>query len=106
MGEDRRIDRKLNWNLARAALVVILVFLIIFSVIFALTMVVVVGVGHAAILVNPLSKSVSDPILGPTFAVKAPWVSAVDIYYATDSYEAVVPSFSSDQLEMQIEVLV
>jgi regulator of protease activity HflC (stomatin/prohibitin superfamily) len=69
-------------------------------------MVVVVGVGHAIVLVDPISKSISDPILGPTFAVKAPWVNSVDIYYATDSYEAVVPSFSSDQLEMQIEVLV
>jgi len=73
---------------------------------FPLMMLVKVDVGHAVILVDPLSKSIGDPMLGPAFAVKAPWVSAVDIYYATDSYETTVPCFSSDQLEMQIQVLV
>jgi len=95
-----------SWTLARTGLIVLLVVLLLFAVIFPLTMLVKVDVGHAVILVDPVSKSISDPILGPAFAVKAPWVSAVDIYYATDSYEATVPCFSSDQLEMQIEVLV
>jgi len=85
---------------------VLFVVLLLFAVLFPLMMLVKVDVGHAVILVDPVSKSVGDPILGPAFAVKAPWVSAVDIYYATDSYEATVPCFSSDQLEMQIEVLV
>lgn len=108
MGEDERERRYQGpvWNLRKTGLIMLAVILVIFSVIFALTMVVSVGVGHAIILVNPVSKSISDPILGPTYTVKAPWVSAVDIYYATDSYEATVPSFSSDQLEMQINVLV
>ena len=69
-------------------------------------MIVSVGVGHAVLLVDPIARSISEPILGPTFAIKAPWVSTVNVYYATDSYEATVPCFSSDQLEMQIEVLV
>lgn len=95
-----------SWTLARTGLIVLFVVLLIFAVIFPLTMLVKVDVGHAVILVDPLSKSISDPMLGPAFAVKAPWVSTVDIYYATDSYETTVPCFSSDQLEMQIEVLV
>lgn len=95
-----------SWTFARTGLIVLFVVLLIFAVIFPLMMLVKVDVGHAVILVDPVSKSISDPILGPAFAVKAPWVSAVDIYYATDSYEATVPCFSSDQLEMQIEVLV
>jgi len=73
---------------------------------FPLMMLVKVDVGHAVVLVDPVSKSIGDPILGPAFALKAPWVNAVDIYYATDSYEATVPCFSSDQLEMEIGVLV
>jgi len=98
-------DRFPVFGFARIGLVVLLIVLVVFAIIFALTMVVIVGVGHAVVLVDPIAKSTSAPILGPTYAVKAPWVSAVDIYYATDSYEATIPCFSSDQLEMQIGVL-
>jgi len=56
-------------------------------------------------LVDPLTKSTSDPIVGPTYVMKAPWVTAVDVYYATDSFEDTIACFSSDQLEMQIQVL-
>lgn len=99
-------DIEFSFSKWKMGLVILFVVLIIFAVMIPLTMVVNVGVGHAVILVDPVSKSISDPILGPTYAIKAPWVSAVNIYYATDSYEATVPCFSSDQLEMQIEVLV
>jgi regulator of protease activity HflC (stomatin/prohibitin superfamily) len=63
-------------------------------------------VGHAVLLVDPLTKSTSEPIVGPTYVVKAPWVTAVDVYYATDSFEDTIACFSSDQLEMQIQILV
>ena len=98
-------DRFPVFSAAKIGLIALLIVLVVFATIFALTMVVIVGVGHAVVLVDPIAKSTSAPILGPTYAVKAPWVSAVDIYYATDSYEATVPCFSSDQLEMQIGVL-
>ncbi len=88
------------------ALVGLLGFFLVFMVVFGLFLVIQVGVGHAVILVDPISGTTSEPILGPTYAVKAPWVGAVDLYYATDSFEATIPCFSSDQLEMQIEVLV
>ncbi|UCE96545.1 MAG: hypothetical protein JSV51_02800 [Candidatus Bathyarchaeota archaeon] len=87
------------------ALISILVLFLIFMVVFGLVMIINVGIGHAVILVDPITRSTSDPILGPTYAIKAPWVTAVDIYYATDTFEDVIPSFSSDQLEMDIEVL-
>ncbi len=90
----------------KIGLIALLIILIVFAIVFALTMVVGVGVGHAVVLVDPIAKSTSAPILGPTYTVKAPWVSAVDVYYATESYEATVPCFSSDQLEMQIQVLI
>ena len=95
-----------TFRVAKIGLIVLAIILVVFFIIFALTMVVSVGVGHAVVLVDPIAKSTSDPILGPTYALKAPWVSAVDVYYATDSYEATVPCFSSDQLEMQIGVLI
>ena len=65
-----------------------------------------VGVGHAALLVDPIAQTISDPIFGPSYIVKAPWVGAVDIYYATDTFEDVIPCFSSDQLEIQMQVLI
>jgi regulator of protease activity HflC (stomatin/prohibitin superfamily) len=105
-GEKKSYHRGSALSLGRTALIMVAVILIIFSVIFATTMIVAVGVGHAVILVDPVSNSISNAILGPTYALKAPWVSAVDVYFATDSYSATVPSFSSDQLEMQIDVFV
>lgn len=83
-----------------------LVIVLVLSILLGLAMLISVGVGHAAILVDPLTKSTSDAILGPTYVLKAPWVTAVDVYYATDSFEGTIPCFSSDQLEMQIQVLV
>jgi regulator of protease activity HflC (stomatin/prohibitin superfamily) len=96
----------LSLSKRKTALILLAIVLVIFAIIVPLTMVVSVGVGHAVVLVDPISKSISDPILGPTYAFKPPWVSAVDVYYATESYEATVPCFSSDQLEMEIGVLV
>lgn len=88
------------------ALVIGLIAILIFSVIFATSMIISVDVGHAVLLVDPLTGSTSDPILGPTYVVKAPWVRPIDVYYATDSYSDTIACFSSDQLEMQIQVLV
>lgn len=97
-----------GWGTSSKTLILVAVpiLLVILVIISALFMVISVGVGHAVILVDPLTRTTSEPILGPTYAVKAPWVTAIDVYYATDTFEDTIPSFSSDQLEMQIEVLV
>ncbi len=105
-------------NILRALPVLLIIFGIIFAVLFFFTMFVNVPVGHSVVLVDPLTKNVSDPILGPTWAVKAPWVTAVDIYYAVDSlgmwgtgedpfadYPG-VKSFSKDQLEMDLDIMI
>ncbi|UCE15255.1 MAG: hypothetical protein JSV12_05035 [Candidatus Bathyarchaeota archaeon] len=104
MGEDERLS--MGVSLKVIALISILVFFLIFMVVFGLTMVVGIGVGHAVVLVDPISRSTSGPTLGPAYLIKAPWVTAVNIYYATDTFEDIIPTFSSDQLEMQIEILV
>ncbi len=85
---------------------IILIFILIISIIFGFSMVISVGVGHATLLVDPLTKSTSEPTIGPAYMIKAPWVTAVDVYYATDTYEDTIACFSSDQLEMQIQILV
>lgn len=85
--------------------IAIIALIVIFLIIFGIFMVRQAAVGHAIILVDPLAKTTSDAILGPTYLFKAPWVNAIDIFYATDTFETTIPSFSSDQLEMQIDVL-
>jgi regulator of protease activity HflC (stomatin/prohibitin superfamily) len=99
--------REINWKASRkmTVLVFALILILIVSIIFGTTMIISVGVGHAVLLVDPLTRSTSDPIVGPTYVVKAPWVTAVDVYYATDSFEDTIACFSSDQLEMQIQIL-
>jgi regulator of protease activity HflC (stomatin/prohibitin superfamily) len=100
------------------ALVVILVLAAIFAAIFFLTMWVNVPVGNAVLMVDPLSGKISDPILGPTWTTKAPWVQPVQITVAVDTLGmwgdgtdrtadfATVKSFSRDQLEMEIDIMI
>jgi len=84
----------------------------------AFTMVFSVGVGEAGMVVDPLTGSISDPILGPTFGIKAPWTSLTKVTYARETLGmwgdatdelADYPSidcFSKDQLEMQVDILI
>jgi regulator of protease activity HflC (stomatin/prohibitin superfamily) len=82
------------------------------------TMIYQIGVGQAGMVVDPLTGSISDPVLGPTFGLKAPWTSLTTVEYAretlgmwgdaTDEF-ADYPSidcFSNDQLEMQVDIMI
>jgi regulator of protease activity HflC (stomatin/prohibitin superfamily) len=98
-------------------MIVVLVGLVLVTVFFALTMFVSVGVGHAAVLVDPWAGTVSEPRIGPTWIVKAPWVQSVDIIVATDTLGMwgdgtdptadlpTVKCFSRDQLEMAVDIM-
>jgi regulator of protease activity HflC (stomatin/prohibitin superfamily) len=98
-------------------MIILLVGLVLFTVLFALTMFASVGVGHAAVLVDPWAKTVSEPKIGPTWIVKAPWVQPVDILIATDTLGMwgdgkdptadlpTVKCFSRDQLEMAVDIM-
>jgi regulator of protease activity HflC (stomatin/prohibitin superfamily) len=99
------------------ALIIILVLAVFSTVIFFLTMWVNVPVGNAVLMVDPVAGTISDPILGPTWAMKAPWVNPVQIKVAVDTlgmwgngadptadFET-VKSFSKDQLEMEIDIM-
>jgi len=101
-----------------AALIIILVLVGIFAAVFFLTMWVNVPVGNAVVMVDPIAGRISDPIIGPTWAVKAPWVNAVQITVAVDTLGMwgdgtdrtadfpTVKSFSKDQLEMEIDIMI
>ena len=100
------------------ALIIILVFAAVFVAVFFLTMWVNVPVGNVVVLVDPIGGSISDPILGPTWVTKAPWVQPVQITVAVDTLGMwgdgsdrtadfpTVKSFSRDQLEMEIDILI
>ena len=94
------------------AVVVVVLGLAIFAMIFN------VGVGEAGMIVDPLFGSISDPIIGPTFGIKAPWTSLTTVTYARETLGmwgdatdelADYPSidcFSKDQLEMQVDIMI
>jgi regulator of protease activity HflC (stomatin/prohibitin superfamily) len=100
------------------ALIVVVVFVVVFAAIFLLTMWVNVPVGNAVVLVDPIGGTISEPTLGPTWVVKAPWVQPVQIGVAVDTLGMwgdgsdrtadfpTIKSFSRDQLEMQIDILI
>jgi len=110
-GKPRRLKRAFI-----GIMIILLIGLVLFTV-FALTMFASVGVGHAAVLVDPWAKTVSEPKIGPTWIVKAPWVQSVFIIVATDTLgmwgdgtdpSADLPTvmcFSKDQLEMAVDIM-
>ena len=111
-GEPKRLKRAFSW-----VMIILLIGIVLFTVLFALTMFVSAGVGHAAVLVDPWAKTISEPKIGPTWIVKAPWVQSVDIMVATDTLgmwgdgtdpKADLPTvycFSGDQLEMAVDIM-
>jgi len=99
------------------ALIIIVVLLAIFTAVFFLTMWVNVPVGNAVVLVDPIGGKISEPILGPTWVIKAPWIKPVQITVAVDTLGMwgdgtdrtadfpTTKSFSKDQLEMEIDIM-
>jgi regulator of protease activity HflC (stomatin/prohibitin superfamily) len=99
------------------ALVIIVVLVGLSTVVFFLTMWVNVPVGNAVVMVDPVGGKISGPVIGPTWATKAPWVNAVQIKVAVDTLGMwgdgtdrtadfpTVKSFSKDQLEMEIDIM-
>jgi regulator of protease activity HflC (stomatin/prohibitin superfamily) len=100
--------------IAFALIVVIIGFS---TIVFFLTMWVNVPVGNAVVMVDPVGGKIGEPVLGPTWATKAPWVNAVQISVAVDTLGMwgdgtdrtadfpTIKSFSKDQLEMEIDIM-
>jgi regulator of protease activity HflC (stomatin/prohibitin superfamily) len=99
------------------AITLIVIIIVSFSVVFFLTMWVNVPVGNVVVMVDPVGGQISEPIQGPTWATKAPWVTPVQISVAVDTLGMwgdgtdktadfpTVKSFSRDQLEMEIDIM-
>ncbi len=109
----------MGWRLSRLkkVAVAVVIALILLAIIIPLTMFRTVAVGYGAILVDPIGKTVSEPITGPAWFLKAPWVSDIYIYYALDSvgmwkegelqgeFPPLTP-ISKDGLRIEVDVLV
>jgi len=106
------IDKKLMRIIIIIAVAIAIIGLMVFTMIYS------VGVGEAGMVVDPLTGSISDPVLGPTFGLKAPWTSLTVVEYARETLGmwgdatdelADYPSidcFSNDQLEMQVDIMI
>jgi len=92
---------------ATRALVVVGIVVLILTAVFAALMFVQVQVGYALVLSDPWFRKDVSPVVGtgPTWYMKMPWEQPILIFYQTDTYEAVIPCFSKDQLEVKIQVL-
>lgn len=108
----------MNWkDILKVIFIIVVICATTFAVVFAFTMFTSVSVGHAKILVDPWAKTISEPIVGPTWIIKAPWIRAVDVMIATDTLGMwgngtdpyadfpTVKCFSRDQLEMEIDIM-
>ena len=106
------VDKKQMRIIAIIAVVAAIIVLMVFTMIYQ------VGVGRAGMVVDPLTGTISDPVLGPTFGLKAPWTTVITVEYARETLGmwgdatdelADYPSidcFSQDQLEMQVDIMI
>ena len=118
MENEDRYQFNPQFGLLGYALIIIVVLIAVFAAVFFLTMWVNVPVGSAVVMVDPLSGTISQPVIGPTFATKAPWVNAVQIKISVDTLKIwgdgtdrtadfpTVKSFSEDQLEMDVDMMI
>ena len=118
MENEDRYQFNPQFGLLGYAIIIIGVLIAVFAAVFFLTMWVNVPVGRAVVMVDPLAGTISQPVIGPTFATKAPWVNAVQIQISVDTLKIwgdgtdrtadfkTVDSFSEDQLEMGVDMMI
>jgi regulator of protease activity HflC (stomatin/prohibitin superfamily) len=86
---------------------IIVIVLLASTLVLSFTMFVMVEVGFILLVADPITRTVSEVVaIGPSWYFKLPWQTPVPIYYATDTYEDVISTFSRDQMEMRIQVLI
>jgi regulator of protease activity HflC (stomatin/prohibitin superfamily) len=114
MEEVSRLGRGLSM---KRIVMVVLIIVVLVAIVVPVTMLRTVDVGYVALLVDPLSRTVSEPIAGPAWFLKAPWVTDIRVYTAVDSVgmwkeDGLIGDFppitpiSSDGLRIEIDVLV
>jgi regulator of protease activity HflC (stomatin/prohibitin superfamily) len=106
--ERRRGDR--GPLLAAVALAVVAV-----AAVLAAASVYTVGLGEVAVVVDPITGSVSRPVLGPAISFKAPWayvvkdyagVEAVDMFYEPPRDYPAVEALTKDGVVTQVDITI
>ena len=97
--------------------VIIVIAAVIGAAFISLSIFRTVDVGYGVVHVDPIGRSISGPVIGPSWYLKAPWVNDVRIYYARDSVgmwreDGIMGDFppispiSQDGLRISVDVLV
>jgi len=95
----------------------VLIVVIIVAVLIPLLFLRTVDVGYGALVVDPLSGTVSQPVIGPAWFIQPPWAYTKNIYYAIDSIgmwkeDGLIGDFppitpiSKDGLRIEVDLLV
>jgi regulator of protease activity HflC (stomatin/prohibitin superfamily) len=75
----------------------------------------IVPFGKVAVIADPIAKSVSQPIIGPTWGFKAPWsyiiqddagVQAVDMFYEPPRDYPAVSALTRDGVQIDVDITV
>ena len=69
----------------RTLAVAIIIVVIIVAIVLPSTLLRTVEVGYGTLIIDPLSGTVSQPVIGPAWFLKAPWAYTKSVYYAIDS---------------------
>ena len=95
----------------------VLIVIIIVAVVIPLAFLRTVNVGYAALIIDPLTGTVSQPVVGPAWFIQPPWAYTKNIYYAIDSigmwkedgltgdFPPITP-ISKDGLRIEVDLLV
>jgi len=92
---------------------VVIIALVIFVIIFPFTMLYKLKVGEVAVIVNPITGSISDPVIGPKWGIKAPWEHLIKDFYTVDYIEMsskstadypAITALTKDGVEITVEM--
>ncbi len=71
----------------KGVIIGLIILFIIVGIILIPTSIYQLGVGEVAVVVDPIFKYVSKPIVGPTFGLKLPWQYIIKDFYTIDYIE-------------------
>ena len=115
MSEEEDIDRKKRRFPRTSVLLALTVFLIIILAIVAAISFYTVDLGYVAVIIDPITRSISAPVVGPTFGLRAPWTSiiqgytgveAVDMFYTPPRDFPAIDALTNDGVKVSIDLTI
>ena len=85
--EGRRRRFRVKFPRIGKLIVILIILLVIISIIVLPLSVYQLGVGEVAVVVDPIMKIVSEPVIGPTVGFKLPWQYLIKDFYTIDYIE-------------------